>query len=215
MSIENERKYVLLPKKDVEFMMDMESKGGNVYTITQAYLQGGTRIRGRQNKSDSSYVITNENGEVLSVPPKMDLKFTYKQKVGDKLIEIETDISAHDYDALFSVSRNQITKTRIEVENNGEKWEIDFFYDTLNHNLYLIMAEIEMPDGQDVPNTMPDFILDNLLYAVPRDDRRFDNSNLSDPQGVRATISHLVKERDLINSDIEYFMKDGNVNQSA
>jgi CYTH domain-containing protein len=215
MAIENERKYILLPQNDLKFMMDMEFKGGNVFAITQAYLQGGARIRSKRNKFDTGYAYTDEKGEVVSVRPQMDLKFTYKHRVGDKLIEIETDISSDDYDALFSVSRNQIVKTRIEVDNNGEKWEIDFFYDTLNSNLYLIMAEIEMPDGQDAPNSLPDFISDNLLYAVPRDDRRFDNSNLSDPQGVRATILYLNKERELDEANLAYFMKGKDVDQSA
>lgn len=196
MAIENERKYILLPQNDLQFMMDMEMKGGNVFAITQAYLKGGARIRSKRNKFDTGHAYQDETGSVVSVPPKMDQKFTYKQRVGDKLIEIETDISSDDYEALFSVSRDQIVKTRVEVDNNGEKWEIDFFYDTLNANLYLIMAEIEMPDGQDAPNSLPDFISDNLLYAVPRDDRRFDNSNLSDPNAVRATILYLNKERD-------------------
>lgn len=197
MAIENERKYILLPNHDLQFMMDMEFKGGNVYAIVQAYLQGGARIRSIRNKYDTGHAYQNEHGEVVSVPPQFDLKFTYKQRVGNDVVEIETDIALEDFEKLLSVSRNQIVKTRIEVDNNGEVWEVDFFYDTLNSNLYLIMAEIEMPEGQEEPNSLPNFISDNLLYAVPRDDRRFDNSNLSDPEGVRATIAYMNKERNV------------------
>ena len=64
-----------------------------------------------------------------------------------------------------------------------------------------------MPEGQEEPNSLPDFISDNLLYSVPRDDRRFDNSNLSDPEGVRATIAYMNKEREFDQANFEFVTK--------
>lgn len=189
MAIENERKYVLLPKNEIGFMTDLELLGTTtVDKIFQAYLPGGARVRSIVNKYAHGYIDPDTKEYV---PAPSDLLFTYKLRVGADLVEIETAISQSDFDKLFSVARNTIVKTRITVPVGDLNWEVDFFHDDVNANLYLVMAEVEMPVGVDAPAEIPSFISDNLLYAVDREDRRFDNAVLSDPEAVRANVAHI------------------------
>jgi CYTH domain-containing protein len=194
MSIENERKYVLLPTNDVGFMTDLElMPDATVHRIFQAYLPGGPRIRSIKNKYD----FTKLSAEGELVPPASGLyKFTYKLMVNSELIEIETDIEKSDFDKLAVASSGRISKTRVTIPDGNLNWEVDFFHDEINANLYLVMAEVELPEGVDAPATVPAFVADNLLYLVERDDLRFVNSNLSDPNAVRATVAHIKKEKD-------------------
>jgi CYTH domain-containing protein len=194
MPIENERKYVLLPKSDIGYMTDLELLGTTtVDKIYQAYLPGNARIRKIVNKYAYGY-LDPETQEY--VPADSVMKFTYKLATHGGLVEIETDLSQSDFDNLFPIAQRKIVKTRITVPEGDLNWEVDFFHDEYNNNLYLIMAEVELPEGVDAPSTIPSFITDHLLYAVERNDRRFDNANLSDADGVRATIAHIKDMKD-------------------
>jgi CYTH domain-containing protein len=192
--VENERKYILLPTNDVGFMTDLECMPGvTAQKIFQAYLPGGARIRKIQNKYDFGGL--DENGEYI-YPRSEQCKFTYKIMIDSELVEIETDITRPDFDRLVKGTSKRILKTRITVPVDDLKWEVDFFHDEVNVNLYLVMAEVELPEGVDAPATVPAFVTDNLLYFVERDDFRFTNSNLSDSDAVRATVAHIKKEKD-------------------
>jgi CYTH domain-containing protein len=195
MAIENERKYVLLPKNEIGFMTDLELLGTTtVDKIFQAYLPGNARIRRIVNK----YAYGHLDPETKEyVPAESEMLFTYKLHTPDGLVEIETELSQADFDRLFPIARNQIEKTRISVPEGDLMWEVDFFHDSYNNNLYLVMAEVELPEGVEAPATLPAYITDNLLYAVERSDRRFDNANLSDADGVRATVAHIKEMKDI------------------
>jgi CYTH domain-containing protein len=199
MAIENELKYVLLLKNEIGYMTDLELLGTTtVDKITQGYLPGGARIRSIVNKYEFGYMDHNTQEWVS---PPSNLKFTYKVRVGADLVEIETDLSQADYDRLITVARDTIVKTRITVPDGDLNWEVDFFHDEYNANLYLVMAEVEMPEGVAVPSSIPAFITDHLLYAVDREDRRFDNANLSDPAAVRATVDYILKKKNTEAND--------------
>jgi CYTH domain-containing protein len=205
MAIENERKYVLFPKNDIMFLADLECLPGvAVKSISQAYLPGGPRIRSIENKNEVDQ--RNKEGEVVKLRYG-EYKFTYKIKIGEDLVEIETDIPREDYYKLHTVSKGHIHKTRVVIPEGDLKWEVDFFHDYDNANLYLIMAEVELPVGVDVPKTVPQYISENLLFLVPRDDRRFDNSNLSDPYAVRANVEHIRKEKEQMLANVAYFTR--------
>jgi CYTH domain-containing protein len=211
MPIENERKYVLLPKNDLGLMTDLELLGTTtVDKIEQGYLPGNARIRSIVNKYEYSYKSPDSDEWI---EPATNLKFTYKLQIGTDLVEIETDLSQADYNRLIMVARNKIVKTRISVPEGDLTWEVDFFHDFYNANLYLIMAEVELPEGVDTPETIPAYITDNLLYAVERHDRRFDNANLSDADAVRATVAHIKYEIENPSISLEEYER--NVNQSA
>jgi CYTH domain-containing protein len=215
MAIENERKYILFPANDVMFMTDLECMdGATVHNIQQGYLPGGPRIRRVKNKYDHD--IYDYNGNIVK-EVAAEYKFTYKIRIGADLVEIETDIARADYEKLTQAAKGGIRKTRVTIPEGDLKWEVDFFHDEENANLYLVMAEVELPEGVDAPETVPQYITDNLLHLVGREDRRFDNSNLSDPYAVRANVDYIRKEREMMIQDLEYFTnkEKNDVDQSA
>ncbi len=170
MPVENERKYVLKTTDIRDVYVSLRGWSYTEMTISQGYLDDRTRLR--KIEFDETVLFF----------------FTFKLKVGDDLIEIETEILESDFDALWSVAQRRIKKTRIVVPF-VEKWEIDVFYDS-DDSVYLIMAEIEFADAKQIePTEIPPFIADNLLYEVPREgDDRFFNSKLGDPEAVRALL---------------------------
>lgn len=199
--IENERKYVLLPKNEIGLMSDLELMGTTtVDKIFQAYLPGNARIRRKVNKYACGYVDPDTKEYVA---PEDEKFFTYKVLTTSGLVEIETELSDADWERLFPVAQRKIVKTRISVPVGDLTWEVDFFHDEYNANLYLVMAEVELPEGVDAPDEIPAFVSTNLLYAVERDDRRFDNANLSDPDAVRATVAYIHKQKQQADNELE------------
>lgn len=180
MPVENERKFVLkftgAEANKFENVVKHLSKAKE-FEFRQGYLNENTRIR-------EIVPISDGPAEYL---------FTYKMKVNGKLIEIETDISEHDFNYLWVKVQTVINKNRIKVPVNGVIWEVDFIKDPSDaNNSYLVMAEVELPDGVDAPDFIPDFVSQNLLYAVPIDDRRFDNTRLSSPKVVEKILKGLL-----------------------
>lgn len=108
--------------------------------------------------------------------PKFEL--TFKQKVGNRVIEIEKSIDHRDFNDLWEVSINKLEKTRYDVMHEQYHWEVDVFKDH-DHETYIIVAEHEMPEGDLSPKSIPAIINDNLLYAVPLDDDRFSSKKLA------------------------------------
>lgn len=43
----------------------------------------------------------------------------------------------------------------------------------------MAIAEIEMPENQLKPNSLPDIVKNNLIYEVPLNDTRFSNKLLA------------------------------------
>ena len=173
MPIENELKFIL----DVEDPEKFQKTIGNLpkaesYEYRQGYLNDNTRIRSIRGGDTELFV------------------FTYKNKVNGKLIEIETDISESDFNHLWIKITKMITKTRIKVPHGDYIWEVDFIKTPINE-CYLVMVEVEMPDGITDPGVLPPFVADNLLFAVPPDDLRFANTQLTVPNVVRRTVMQL------------------------
>ena len=177
MPIENERKYIIdLDIDKIEWLC--EKYNGVLYNIKQAYINGG-RIRLIQQ---------------LEHPPRF--VFTWKARRSTRdMIEIETDISEPDFDDLWDMADTIITKQRVKINDEIVTWDIDFLEKGDNH--YLTIAEVEMPVGLDEPFELPDFVKDNLLFLVPRDqDDVWTNINLSDPITVERMIKYGVSYYD-------------------
>jgi len=156
MPTENELKYVL--NLDCEIDLISSDFKYKKYLLLQGYLafaKGMTlRLRSSQ-EMDFQKPIDN---------PKR--KLCYKQKVNDRVIEIEKKINQRDFNDLWNSTLNRVEKQRYVVYFGKEVWEIDFF--KYHHNeTYFVVAEHEMPEGQQEPNHIPDFISKNLIYAVP------------------------------------------------
>lgn len=158
---ENERKFVLTPT----FSASALKQGWTEIPIRQGYIE---QPRLRQ-----------EGSKFL---------FTFKHMAQDgKLVEIETDITEADFNRLWPDCKDLVHKTRFEKEFGDETWMVDFLKDESSET-YFIMAEAEMPEGRDMPNSMPDEIKNDIIYVVERNDERFTNKNLSDKSHAQAML---------------------------
>lgn len=174
MGIENERKFVLDVRTPEKFLNSLKHQGHTSRELRQGYLNDQTRIR-----------------QVTSAGEVLECLFTFKQPVNGKLVEVETAISLEDFNTLWVKVGKVINKVRVEVPHGDFVWEVDFFIEEASREYYLVMAEVEMPDGMEMPDTIPAFITDHLLYLVPRTDKRFFNTQLVQPALVRKTIKDL------------------------
>lgn len=172
MPTEHEYKYVLSMNTDEEYFKEHCEKH---FVIQQGYLafSKGMTCRVRSSRLGLASV-------------KWFL--TFKQKVGKRVIEVETRLDNRDGNDLWDVCVGRLKKDRYAVCNNvvtddstGEGefsvWEVDFF--KKKGDLYFVLAEVELEEGS--PRiALPDFIKDNLLYEVPLTDDRFGNKRLGD-----------------------------------
>lgn len=166
MPTENERKYVLRDPQAVLELWPRETWS----EIRQAYLRGDARIRRRSGQGDS---------------------FTYKisapSDAGERLIEIETTLDARDFDDLWPLTTRRIHKLRrTETDAHGHQWDVDVFFNEAG-DLYLAMAECELPEGIEAPEAVLPSLQVQVRYLVPRARQtEFANTRLSDPAYVRA-----------------------------
>ena len=114
-----------------------------------------------------------------TVANKQSWSFTFKQKVGDRVVEIEKKkIDDRDGQDLWSVCIAKLEKDRYLIEDGDLTWEIDFFKN--GDNVYCVLAEVELPEGAPRPENVPNFLKDYLLYEVGLEDDRFSSKRLSD-----------------------------------
>lgn len=105
---------------------------------------------------------------------------TFKQKVNNRVIEIEKKLDARDGVDLWEVCVGRLTKNRYIIDVDGLTWELDYFWK--GHHLYFIQAEVELDEGAPRPKKLPDFLNDYILYEVPLTDDRFSNKRLGDAE---------------------------------
>lgn len=104
---------------------------------------------------------------------------TFKQKINNRVIEIEKKIDSRDGHDLWSVCVGKLKKDRYAIDNEGMLWELDFFK---KGGLYFILAEVELDEGAPRPKTVPPFLKEHILYEVPLTDDRFSNKRLGDAE---------------------------------
>lgn len=152
MPIENERKYLL----NINSLDEISNISSTKLEIKQGYLSKEARIRQVNDEITSFY-------------------FTYKQLIDNNLIEVETEISEKDFLTLWkSISKkHKLEKIRYKID----QCEIDYFYN--NGKVYFAMAEIELPENQEEPTAIPDFIKKHVIHNVAKHDIRFCNANLT------------------------------------
>jgi CYTH domain-containing protein len=158
--IENELKYVI--GKDI---CSSIINGNNEYKIIQQGYVGDARVRRTVRganivKTDFNYKIPLLNGEVE---------------------EIEVDISDEAFSLMIRKATNIINKYRYTYsENDSEIWDVDFFLND-EGDIYFCMAECEMPTGRKIPLSIPKFISQRLIYAVPREESsKFSSKKIQD-----------------------------------
>ena len=178
MPVENERKLLIRHDTPSQLLHTLkQSSEAETFDITQGYLSGSARIRHvvphRTNYSSEQHL------------------FTYKTKVGGNTVEIETEITIHDYQKLSLIVKPVVHKTRVKIKRNQYTWDIDFIKTPKSGSIYLVMAEVEMPEFEtDVPE-----IIEHLIpYAVKwveASDKRFNNRNLANVKKVTRLFNEL------------------------
>ncbi|MBS0224233.1 MAG: hypothetical protein JSR91_26230 [Proteobacteria bacterium] len=161
MPIENERKFVLVDK-DGELEAQLAQAPVARFVLRQAYLDAsGVRIRAIE-----------KGGSVRHV-------FTYKRPVDGQMVEIETDISAVDFERLWTLRRETLSKVRHSWNEGHFHWDVDFFK-TDDGMTYFALAEVEMPEDETIPPPPPDYLKRYVLGLVPLSDPRFTSKRLAD-----------------------------------
>jgi CYTH domain-containing protein len=162
MPIENERKFVLKDDGELEARL-AHGPGVTQSLLRQAYLDvSGMRIRSVE-----------AGGAIRHV-------FTYKRPIDGQVVEIETDISAIDFQRLWSQCRETLQKARYSWPDGPFHWDVDFFK-TADGRTYFAQAEVEMPEEQKEPPPLPASLAGHLLATVPAGDQRFASKRLADP----------------------------------
>lgn len=172
MPVENERKLVLRdPGGALERRLDAACPPWRCFFIRQAYLDApGLRIR----RFDSG-----EKG-VRHI-------FSFKRPIAGEMVEIETEISAVDFERLWSLRREALEKARFHLDDGDCGWDVDFF--KRDGATYFALAEVEMPEGRRDPPPPPAILAPHVVLLVPDGDDRFASKKLADP----AYAAHLAK----------------------
>jgi len=91
---------------------------------------------------------------------------------------------------LTQQAQARVNKIRYSKTIDDELWSIDFLFD--NDNAYCVLAECEMPEHRVAPLHIPDIVLTNLLYSVPRNlTSLYSNYKLSNKDYAAAMIERL------------------------
>ena len=189
MPVENELKFVL----NLEAEHFFKPRALRMHRIKQGYLSF----------SDSVFLQSTRIRSKNTLSPglgwdKFEFTFTYKQEVYKEIIEIEKTIEKEDFDKLWSLDKfrcfNKLIKTRFDCYFDSFLWEIDAFQDETGET-YFLMAEHEMPAGQEKPLNIPSIIFDNLVFQVPREDARFSSKNLAEIDPAKQLYSELIGKK--------------------
>ncbi len=161
MPIENERKFVLDDDGSLEPAL-ATVPGVSRCLLRQAYLDApGLRIRSVEEGGKKHHL------------------FTYKRTVDGQVVEIETAISAVDFERLWTQCNEFLQKVRYAWDDGHFHWDVDFFKGGKGET-YFAMAEVEMPERQTEPPPLPARLAARLLAAAPAGDPRFTSKRLSD-----------------------------------
>lgn len=172
MPIENERKFVL---DDLSGALEARvgaRPGVSRSYLHQAYLDtSGLRIRSIESDVSKKNV------------------FTFKRLVDDQVVEIETEISAVDFQRLWKTRYESLHKASYSWRDGRFLWDVDFFK-TDDGRTYFALAEVEMPETETEPPPPPDILAPHVLLLAPRNDPRFTSKRLAD----RAHAERLLQE---------------------
>lgn len=107
-------------------------------------------------------------------------------------MEIENEISTHDYQKLFLICKPVIVKTRAKIACGDYTWDIDFLRKHKSGEIYLVMAEVEMPEFEhDVPDAH-ELLAPYALRWIDQSDKRFNNRNLSNPKKAAKNLQEVI-----------------------
>lgn len=175
MPIENEYKFPLNdPDGLLERSLGLHPDFQKV-DIRQGYLRKGCRVREWREGPTERFI------------------FSYKQRVDDDIIEIETDISRDDFTRLWRVIEKPIEKVRFKKTDADAVWDVDF----LKHRgvTYFALAEVELPaDVREVPRVL-DLLKGYALGRMERHCKALTNKRLSDPRYAAQVMTAFIHNR--------------------
>ncbi len=157
MPTENEVKFLLQTNSEEKF----KRRAVSIRPMRQGYLgfSKGMSLRIRETGS-------NPLKSAVRNDPRYEL--TFKQKVNNRVVEIEKRINLRDFEDLWSVSVNRLDKIRYDMDfmdhegGTVYRWEVDAFKDH-DYNTYIVIAEHEMPEGVITPAFIPPPIKESLI----------------------------------------------------
>ena len=156
MPVENELKY-LLPVADHPATL--------VAAVERARMGDAVRLDRLQQAW-----VDGPRARVRRIEPEVgpvEHRFTWKRRVGERPIEFETVIERADFDALWSVAERGLAKLRLTPEGDSvERWCLDVI-PSRSGAACLLVAEVEMPEGQRAPTDLPPWLTGRVLHAVP------------------------------------------------
>jgi CYTH domain-containing protein len=175
MPIENERKFVLEDDGRLEQQL-ANAPGVTRSLLRQAYLDvSGLRIRSIEAQGTKRHV------------------FTYKRLVERQVVEIETDISAADFERLWSQRVVMLQKARYSWPDGRFHWDVDFFKGDEDCT-YFALAEVEMPEDEKMPPPLPPQLAGHLLAMAPAGDLRFTSKRLADRAHAEGLLADIRKK---------------------
>lgn len=165
MPIENEIKLVLVRDFSAASLI-----GWAHMRLRQGYLDNGPRLR--------------QEGD--------NFRFNYKRYVAARggLIEIETDMTERDFEALWPECTDTLMKDRYTRHIGNNEWAVDFFR-TPDEKIYFVMAEVEMPEGVAEPDVIPQELRGHVIYRPDRGDTDFTSKKLADPAHASALYARM------------------------
>jgi CYTH domain-containing protein len=167
--IENERKLILRVDDPVLLLTTLKLQPDvQVFDITQGYINGSARIR---------HVVPHAPGDEKFI-------FTHKSKVLGSTVEIECDVSIHDFQKLFLIAKPVLHKTRAKWKDGLHTWDVDFFRVPKSGSTYLCMAEVEMPEFETQTPEPHSLLKPYAFKWIDAGDKRFNNKNLSNTTKV-------------------------------
>lgn len=179
MPTEHEFKYVIsldFAKEQGSLLRDIASEVQHIRQGYVAFSKGmTTRVRSIQKRDKK---------------PKWF--FTFKQKICNRTVEIETKIDRRDGHDLWQICVGKLKKTRYIVDHQGVSWEIDLFHK--GHGDYFVLAEVELDEGSKRPDVVPPILQGYVLYEVPLNSDEFSNKRLGDVEYAKEVYDRLTRE---------------------
>ncbi|WP_020592506.1 hypothetical protein [Kiloniella laminariae] len=170
MPVENEYKFAL---HDPDGVLETRLQASDFFrvSIKQGYIRKGSRVREWTDL---------KTGRIRYI-------YTYKHRVGDDVVEVETDIAKEDFTALWSVRELDVHKVRYKFIVDGLTWDVDF----LKHKgkTYFALAEVELPSEERVVPEPPELIQEFVLGGTGRHDKTLSNKRLADLSYARRVLS--------------------------
>jgi CYTH domain-containing protein len=182
MPIEHERKLILHTPQHAQLLKELRGDASvEWFDITQAYINNSCRIR---------HVVPHSNKCHTE-----QFVFTFKTKVRGATVEIECPVGIHDYQKLFLISKPVIVKTRAKIQCDGHHWDVDFLRKPKSGEVYLVMAEAEMPEFATELPEVHSLLEPYALRWVDQGDKRFNNRNLSNAKKAAKAVSDLINAK--------------------